>query len=151
MSDSNFQKYVQFLTKNLSVFESINYSLKNNLELDDNQKIFLEQLQNLTSNTIHPKSDILELESAIIEQNSLKDIQKNELDNIRKETKNAQNETDELDNISQRILSLQNRLEKITNERSLIEVEIKNQIIELADQRDKQREIVKQLLSYYQN
>ena len=151
MSDSNFQKYVQFLTKNLSVFESINYSLKNNLELDDNQKIFLEQLQNLTSDTIHPKSDILELESAIIEQNSLKDIQKNELDNIRKETKNAQNETEELDSISQRILSLQNRLEKITNERSLIEVEIKNQIIELADQRDKQREIVKQLLSYYQN
>ena len=151
MSDSNFQKYVQFLTKNLSVFESINYSLKNNLELDDNQKIFLEQLQNLTSNTIYPKSDILELESAIIEQNSLKDIQKNELDNLRKETKNAQNETEELDNISQRILSLQNRLEKITNERSLIEVEIKNQIIELADQRDKQREIVKQLLSYYQN
>ena len=151
MSDPNFQKYVQFLTKNLSVFESINYSLKNNLELDDNQKNFLEQLQNLTSDTIHPKSDIVELESAIIEQNSLKDIQKNELDNIRKETKNAQNETDELDNISQRILSLQNRLEKITNERSLIEVEIKNQIIELADQRDKQREIVKQLLSYYQN
>ena len=151
MSDSNFQKYVQFLTKNLSVFESINHSLKNNLELDDNQKNFLEQLENLTSNTIHPKSDIVELESAIIEQNSLKDIQKSELDNIRKETKNAQNETEELDNISQRILSLQNRLEKITNERSLIEVEIKNQIIELADQRDKQREIVKQLLSYYQN
>jgi hypothetical protein len=151
MSDSNFQKYVQFLTKNLSVFESINYSLKNNLELDDNQKTFLKQLQNLTSSTISPKSDILELESAIIEQNSLKDIQKNELDNIRKETKNAQNETEELDNVSQRILSLQNRLEKITNERSLIEVEIKNQIIELADQRDKQREIVKQLLSYYQN
>ena len=151
MSDSNFQKYLQFLTKNLSVFESINYSLKNNLDLDDNQKIFLEQLQNLTSNTIYPKSDIHELESAIIEQNSLKDIQKNELDNIRKETKNAQNETEELDNISQRILSLQTRLEKITNERSLIEVEIKNQIIELADHRDKQREIVKQLLSYYQN
>ena len=151
MSDSNFQKYVKFLTKNLSVFESINYSLKNNLELDDNQKIFLQQLQNLTSDTIYPKSDTLELESTIIEQNSLKDIQKNELDNIRKETKNAQNETEELDHVSQRILSLQNRLEKITNERSLIEVEIKNQIIELADQRDKQREIVKQLLSYYQN
>ena len=151
MSDSSFQKYVQFLTKNLSVFESINDSLKNNLELDDNQKTFLKQLQNLTSDIIHPKSAIIELESAIIEQNSLKDIQKNELDNIRKETKNAQNETEELDNISQRILSLQNRLEKITNERSLIEVEIKNQIIELADQRDKQREIVKQLLSYYQN
>lgn len=151
MTDETFETYVKFLGEHLAVFESINHSIKNNTELNSEQLQFLEKFHNLKFNAINTQFDEQELNSAISEQKSLKEIQKNELDNIRKESKIAQNETQELQEMSQRIMSLQNKLQKITNERSLIEVEIKNQIIQLSDQREKQREIIKQLLSYYQN
>lgn len=151
MTDDTFEMYVKFIGEHLTVFESINHSIKNNIELNAVQLQFLEKFHNLKFNAINTQFDEQELNSAIYEQKSLKEIQKNELDNIRKESKIAQNETQELQEMSQRIMSLQNKLQKITNERSLIEVEIKNQIIQLSDQREKQREIIKQLLSYYQN
>ena len=151
MTDDTFEMYVKFIGEHLTVFESINHSIKNNIELNADQLQFLEKFHNLKFNAINTQFDEQELNSAIYEQKSLKEIQKNELDNIRKESKIAQSETQELQEMSQRIMSLQNKLQKITNERSLIEVEIKNQIIQLSDQREKQREIIKQLLSYYQN
>ena len=151
MTDDTFGMYVKFLGEHLAVFESINHSIKNNTELNSEQLQFLEKFHNLKFNAINTQFDEQELNSAISEQKSLKEIQKNELDNIRKESKIAENETRELQEMSERIMSLQNKLQKITNERSLIEVEIKNQIIQLSDQREKQREIIKQLLSYYQN
>ena len=151
MTDDTFEMYVKFIGEHLTVFESINHSIKNNTELNSEQLQFIEKFHNLKFNAINTQFDEQELNSAIYEQKSLKEIQKNELDNIRKESKIAQNETQELQEMSQRIMSLQNKLQKITNERSLIEVEIKNQIIQLSDQREKQREIIKQLLSYYQN
>jgi hypothetical protein len=151
MTDETFETYVKFIGEHLTVFESINHSIKNNIELNADQLQFLEKFHNLKFNPINTQFDEQELNSAIYDQKSLKEIQKNELDNIRKESKIAQSETQELQEMSQRIMSLQNKLQKITNERSLIEVEIKNQIIQLSDQREKQREIIKQLLSYYQN
>ena len=152
----NFKKLLAFHQKNSDTFDTIENLIKNNLELGPNEKQFLKNFEQLYQSIIQNdplNSNVSEnqLSSEITEQQSLKEIQKSELEKIRKETKTAEIETDDLEKMSGRILSLQNRLEKITNERSIIEIEIKNQISQLSEQREKQREIIKQLLSYYQN
>ncbi|MEK9770481.1 MAG: hypothetical protein VW683_16330 [Betaproteobacteria bacterium] len=152
----NFKKLLAFHQKNLDTFDTIENLIKNNIELGPNEKQFLKNFEQLYQSIIQNdslNSNVSEnqLSSEITEQQSLKEIQKSELEKIRKETKTAEIETADLEKMSGRILSLQNRLEKITNERSIIEIEIKNQISQLSEQREKQREIIKQLLSYYQN
>ena len=152
----NFKKLLAFHQKNSDTFDTIENLIKNNLELGPNEKQFLKNFEQLyqsiiQNNSLNSNVSENQLSSEITEQQSLKEIQKSELEKIRKETKTAEIETDDLEKMSGRILSLQNRLEKITNERSIIEIEIKNQISQLSEQREKQREIIKQLLSYYQN
>jgi hypothetical protein len=141
----NFKKLLDFHQKNLDTFDTIENLIKNNIELGPNEKQFLKNFEQLYQSIIQNdslNSNVSEnqLSSEITEQQSLKEIQKSELEKIRKETKTAEIETADLEKMSGRILSLQNRLEKITNERSIIEIEIKNQISQLSEQREKQRE-----------
>lgn len=159
MSDfENLETSIKNHIENVDYLKSIIKKIQNSESLIEEEKQFLFNLKQIDSsfskilsNPLKMPNDVSELESEIKHQESQRDIQRKELEKIRKDTKSVQIETDELNQMSQRILSLQSRLENITNERALIEVEIKSQISTLSDQREKQQEIIKQLLSYYQN
>ena len=159
MSDfENLENSIKNHIENVDYLKSIIKKIQNSESLIEEEKKFLFNLKQIDSsfskilsNHLKMPNDVSTLESEIKHQESQRDIQRKELEKIRKDTKSVQIETDELNQMSQRILSLQSRLENITNERALIEVEIKSQISTLSDQREKQQEIIKQLLSYYQN
>lgn len=159
MSDfENLEDSIKNHIENVDYLKSIIKKIQNSESLIEEEKKFLFNLKQIDStfskilsNHLKMPNDVSALESEIKHQESQRDIQRKELDKIRKDTKSVQIETDELHQMSQRILSLQSRLENITNERALIEVEIKSQISTLSNQREKQQEIIKQLLSYYQN
>ena len=159
MSDfENLETSIKNHIENVDYLKSIIKKIQNSESLIEEEKQFLFNLKQIDSsfskilsNHLKIPNDESGLESEIKHQESQRDIQRKELEKIRKDTKSVQIETDELHQMSQRILSLQSRLENITNERALIEVEIKSQISTLSDQREKQQEIIKQLLSYYQN
>lgn len=159
MSDfENLENSIKNHIENVDYLKSIIKKIQNSESLIEEEKQFLFNLKQIDSsfskilsNHLKMPNDVSALESEIKHQESQRDIQRKELEKIRKDTKSVQIETDELNQMSQRILSLQSRLENITNERALIEVEIKSQISTLSDQREKQQEIIKQLLSYYQN
>ena len=159
MSDfENLENSIKNHIENVDYLKSIIKKIQNSESLIEEEKKFLFNLKQIDStfskilsNHLKIPNDVSTLESEIKHQESQRDIQRKELEKIRKDTKSVQIETDELNQMSQRILSLQSRLENITNERALIEVEIKSQISTLSNQREKQQEIIKQLLSYYQN
>lgn len=159
MSDfENIEDSIKNHIENVDYLKSIIKKIQNSESLIEEEKKFLFNLKQIDStfskilsNHLKIPNDVSTLESEIKHQESQRDIQRKELEKIRKDTKSVQIETDELNQMSQRILSLQSRLENITNERALIEVEIKSQISTLSNQREKQQEIIKQLLSYYQN
>jgi len=159
MSDfENLEDSIKNHIENVDYLKSIIKKIQNSESLIEEEKKFLFNLKQIDSsfskilsNHLKMPNDVSTLESEIKHQESQRDIQRKELEKIRKDTKSVQIETDELHQMSQRILSLQSRLENITNERALIEVEIKSQISTLSNQREKQQEIIKQLLSYYQN
>ena len=159
MSDfENLEDSIKNHIENVDYLKSIIKKIQNSESLIEEEKKFLFNLKQIDStfskilsNHLKIPNDVSTLESEIKHQESQRDIQRKELEKIRKDTKSVQIETDELNQMSQRILSLQSRLENITNERALIEVEIKSQISTLSNQREKQQEIIKQLLSYYQN
>ena len=159
MSDfENIEDSIKNHIENVDYLKSIIKKIQNSESLIEEEKKFLFNLKQIDStfskilsNHLKIPNDVSTLESEIKHQESQRDIQRKELEKIRKDTKSVQIETDELHQMSQRILSLQSRLENITNERALIEVEIKSQISTLSNQREKQQEIIKQLLSYYQN
>ena len=159
MSDfENLENSIKNHIENVDYLKSIIKKIQNSESLIEEEKKFLFNLKQIDSsfskilsNHLKMPNDVSTLESEIKHQESQRDIQRKELEKIRKDTKSVQIETDELNQMSQRILSLQSRLENITNERALIEVEIKSQISTLSDQREKEQEIIKQLLSYYQN
>ena len=159
MSDfENLEDSIKNHIENVDYLKSIIKKIQNSESLIEEEKKFLFNLKQIDSsfskilsNHLKMPNDVSALESEIKHQESQRDIQRKELEKIRKDTKSVQIETDELNQMSQRILSLQSRLENITNERALIEVEIKSQISTLSNQREKQQEIIKQLLSYYQN
>lgn len=159
MSDfENIEDSIKNHIENVDYLKSIIKKIQNSESLIEEEKKFLFNLKQIDStfskilsNHLKIPNDVSALESEIKHQESQRDIQRKELEKIRKDTKSVQIETDELNQMSQRILSLQSRLENITNERALIEVEIKSQISTLSNQREKQQEIIKQLLSYYQN
>ena len=159
MSDfENLENSIKNHIENVDYLKSIIKKIQNSESLIEEEKQFLFNLKQIDSsfskilsNHLKIPNDESGLESEIKHQESQRDIQRKELEKIRKDTKSVQIETDELHQMSQRILSLQSRLENITNERALIEVEIKSQISTLSNQREKQQEIIKQLLSYYQN
>ena len=159
MSDfENLEDSIKNHIENVDYLKSIIKKIQNSESLIEEEKKFLFNLKQIDSsfskilsNHLKMPNDVSTLESEIKHQESQRDIQRKELEKIRKDTKSVQIETDELNQMSQRILSLQSRLENITNERALIEVEIKSQISTLSNQREKQQEIIKQLLSYYQN
>lgn len=159
MSDfENLEDSIKNHIENVDYLKSIIKKIQNSESLIEEEKKFLFNLKQIDStfskilsNHLKIPNDVSTLESEIKHQESQRDIQRKELEKIRKDTKSVQIETDELHQMSQRILSLQSRLENITNERALIEVEIKSQISTLSNQREKQQEIIKQLLSYYQN